>query len=94
MAEDKRDARPESTEGAGDVTAAEFNNSVYNAFHGKRFEPEPRVHDGAPGVMHYKSHRFPIKGGISLAEVMLKPQPIFWTTRQRGAPRLLQNRKS
>lgn len=45
-----------------------FTSQVIDAFSAKRFEPEPRNHDG----YGYKGHRFPIKGGISFYEVMAR----------------------
>lgn len=38
-------------------------------FHAKRYEPVKRNHGNGP---EYIGHRFPIKGGISLWEVMVR----------------------
>lgn len=58
-----------------------------DAFHSKRFEPVERNHDGTK----YHGHRFPIKGGISLHEVMVKqmfkPNPLFQRLQARRKPK-------
>ena len=50
---------------------------IAESMHEKRFEPRPRNKDG----VHYVGHRFPIKGGISLRDVMVRqfcaPNPFF-----------------
>jgi hypothetical protein len=50
----------------------------------KRFEPEPRNHDG----YRHHSHRFEIVGGISLGEVLkrqlLKRSPVLARLRDRS----------
>lgn len=49
----------------------------YAMLNKKCYEPTPRNHDG----IRYHGHRFPIKGGITLRDVMIremcKPNPFF-----------------
>lgn len=45
----------------------EFAEVAINAFHSKRVEPKPRLVGGCFG---WAIHKYPIKNGISLSEVM------------------------
>lgn len=56
-----------------------FDAVVWDAWNAPRYEPVPRKHGGSRAPA-YVPHRFPIKGGISLREVM---------TRQAMQPSLL-----
>lgn len=53
---------------------------IWNIWDIPRYEPVPRKHGGSR-VPVYVSHRFPIKGGISLREVMtrqmIQPTPLL-----------------
>ncbi len=51
---------------------------IHDALHGKRYEPEKRLHDW----YGYHGHRFPIKGGISALGVMkmnISKPSALWT---------------
>lgn len=54
---------------------------LFNVMHWKTVEPEPRMYAGR---FQYVIHRFPIKGGISraqlLAKTAAKPNTLFQLT--------------
>lgn len=55
-----------------------YAREVMNALHAKRVEPQRRMVAGRFG---WATHRFPIKGGISLHQAMTldlaKPNPLY-----------------
>ena len=65
---------------------APLKNTVHAIFHAKVYEPVKRNKDG----MRWIIHRFPIKGGISFREAMIRevmePNKLFKLVRLVGGP--------